>query len=51
MHCKSIWMKASAKCISVNVNTAEVEIETHFEKMALKHIDCNWNLQMQTEHE
>ncbi len=23
MHCKSLWIKASAKCINVNVHSAE----------------------------
>ncbi len=25
MHCKSLWIKASAKCINVNVNTKSME--------------------------
>ncbi len=28
MHCKSLWIKASAKCININVNIA-TSIESH----------------------
>ncbi len=27
MHCKSLWIKASAKCINVNVNVILINVE------------------------
>ncbi len=35
------------KTVKIGVSTTEVEKQTHFEKMSLKYIYCNWNLQTQ----
>ncbi len=36
MHCKSLWIKASAKCINVNVNV----IAQRGEHLTVHEVDC-----------
>ncbi len=40
MHCKSLWIKASAKCINVNVNAQHVEPWSRWATAAEDHTGC-----------
>ncbi len=40
MHCKSLWIKASAKCINVNVNCAALRVEPGLYSPCQQECEC-----------
>ncbi len=40
MHCKSLWIKASAKCIDVNVCDGEKFTKSHNRQVVYENINC-----------